>query len=193
MAAKSVLVPLALCALALPALAQDSSLPLLAQGPALQAQPNPWAGLEIGSEVFVLSGKGVRGGHVGGDGFFRYDHAFANNVVVSVQGSAGYAPSVFAGPANGFDFAVTNVKVGYDMGNIRPYVTAGAGLAKASGGFTGSVPNAADSVNNLFIDGNPKAIGTLGAGVDYAVTDRLTVSVSVSATQGRGFAGPLPP
>jgi hypothetical protein len=195
MAIRSVIVSLWLCALAPLAQAQEAALPFFAQGPAAPPEAaNPWAGLAVGSEVFALAGRGVRGGHVGGDGFVQYNHAFADNWFVSVQGSAGYSPSLWSrGPAGGFDFAMTNVKVGYDMGRLKTYMSAGVGLAKASDGFAGAVPNAADSFNNLFVGAGPKAITDIGAGFDYAVTDRLTVSVSVSATQGRGFVGPLAP
>jgi opacity protein-like surface antigen len=56
-----------------------------------------------------------------------------------------------------------------------PYVTAGVGLAKANSGPTGGLPNPGDSLNNLFTGSSgPKTLATVGAGVDYAVTDHLT-------------------
>ena len=144
--------------------------------------------------MFVLSQKGAKG-HVGGDGFVGYHHEFENNLVVGVQASAGYAPSLFAcGPVNGYDFAMTNVSIGYDMGRFLPYVTAGVGLAKANNGPRGGLPNASDSLNNLFTGSSgPKVLTTIGAGVDYAVTDQLTVGVAVSTVQSRGFWAPQLP
>ena len=198
MGAKSYLALITLCGLGLPALADDASIPALptfAQSPILNPETtNPWGGLVVGSEVFVLSQKGAKG-HVGGDGFVGYRHEFDNNLVVGVQASAGYAPSLFAcGPANGYDFAMTNVSIGYDMGRFLPYVTAGVGLAKANNGLRGGLPNGSDSLNDLFTGASgPKALTTIGAGVDYAVTDQLTVGVAVSTVQSRGFwAPPLP-
>jgi opacity protein-like surface antigen len=167
----------ALLGFGLSALADDVSVPALptfAQSPQSNPQsPNPWSGLVVGSEVFVLSQKGAKG-HVGGDGFIGYSHEFDDNLVIGVQAGAGYAPSLFAcGPRNGFDFAMTNVSIGYDMGRFLPYVTAGAGLAKANSG-PGGPPNAGDSFNDLFTGpSSPRALATVGAGADYAVTDHL--------------------
>src|SRR5450631_1647876 len=198
MLAKLVVALVALCGFGLPALADDASIPTLptfAQSPILNPETtNPWGGLVVGSEVFVLSQKGAKG-HVGGDGFVGYRHEFNNNLVVGVQASAGYVPSLFAcGPANGYDFAMTNVSIGYDMGRFLPYVTAGVGLAKANSGPRGGLPNAGDSLNDLFTgSSSPKALTTVGAGVDYAVTDRLTVGVAVSTVQSRGFWAPQLP
>lgn len=188
---------MALCGFGLPALADDAPLPALptfAQSPQLNPEnPSPWSGLVVGSEVFVLSQRGAKG-HVGGDGFVGYNHELDNNIVIGVQASVGYAPGLFpCGPANGFDFAMTSVKIGYDMGRFLPYVTAGVGLAKANGG-PGGAPNPGDSFNDLFNgSSSPRALATAGAGVDYAVTDKLTVGVAVSAIRSPGFWGPQLP
>src|SRR5208337_2614152 len=96
------------------------ALPTFARSPDPQTT-NSWSGLVVGSEMFALSQKGAKG-HVGGDGFVGYNHELDNNLVIGVQASAGYAPSLFArGPANGYDFAMTSVNVGYDMGRFMPY------------------------------------------------------------------------
>jgi opacity protein-like surface antigen len=198
MAAKPVLALVALCGVGLPARADDMSLPALptfARSPQLDPQTtNSWSGLVVGSEMFTLSQKGAKG-HVGGDGFVGYNHELDNNLVFGVQASAGYAPSLFArGLANGYDFAMTNVNVGYEMGRFMPYVTAGVGLAKANSGPSGGLPNAGDSLNNLLTGSSgPKTFATVGVGVDYAVTDHLTVGVAVFTVQSRGFAGPQLP
>ncbi|MGA8172730.1 MAG: hypothetical protein WB816_18115 [Methylocystis sp.] len=168
-----------------------SGLPLFAQNLQPKPQePSIWNGLYVGSEVFAVSGKGVKGGF-GGDGFIGYDHLFANDVVVGVRGTAGYSPSLAKwGGAKGFDFASTNVSVGFETGRFKPYVTAGVILAKPDvigRGYT----TTADSINGLFDStSSVKAYGTVGAGIDYAVTDKLTVGVSVSAGTGRGSFAP---
>jgi outer membrane immunogenic protein len=157
--------------------------------PAPPQEPSIWNGLYVGSEMFVVSGKGVKGG-AGGAGLIGYDHAFANNLVLGIQASAGYSPALFQqGVVRGFDYASANVKFGYDMGRIMPFVTAGVALARPDvigRGFT----TPTDSINGLFdASTNVRAIGTVGAGVDYAVTDKLTVGVSVSAGPGRALWG----
>ena len=168
-----------------------SNLPLFAQNLQPKPQePSIWSGLYVGSEVFAVSGKGVKGGF-GGSGFIGYDRAFANDVVVGVQANAGYSPSLARwGGARGFDFASANVKIGYDLGRFKPFVTGGVTLAKPDViGRCFTTPT--DSVNDLFDStSSVKAFGTVGAGVDYAVTDKLTVGVSVSARTGRGPLAP---
>ena len=138
MLARSVLAFAALGALAASAHADEvaaPTLPSLALDPQFNAQPSApdpslWSGLTVGSEIPVISGKGIRGG-VGGGGFADYSHEFANNVVVGIQASAGYSPNLFRySPVAGYDFASTNVEVGYDMGRLMPYLTAGVTLAK---------------------------------------------------------------
>lgn len=176
-----------LCALS--AHAEDlaaPALPMLALDP---PAPSPWSGLYVGSEMFAISQKGTKG-LVGGGAFVGYNHEFTNNWVVGIEGSTGFAPSCFqCSPFGGYNYAATNVKIGYDMGRWMPFVTAGVALAKPNIGFGAGFSNAANSVNNLLnTPSSLRAFGSVGAGVDYAVTDKLTVGVSVSATtKGPGF------
>jgi opacity protein-like surface antigen len=187
----------ALSALASPARAADGSLaplPTFAQNPPAERSAGPWSGLVVGSEIFGVSGKGVKGGF-GGDGFIGFDRALDNNLFVGLRASAGYSPAFTGfGPSTGFDFAMTGVKIGYDAGRWKPYVVGGLGLAKTNSVGLNGLPNAGDSINNLFTGGSRvKPVTAVGAGVDYAVTDRLTVGVSVSAVQNRGFLVAPPP
>ncbi|RFB79559.1 outer membrane protein [Methylovirgula sp. 4M-Z18] len=187
---------LALAMLASPTQAQTATpyepLPTFAQlqPPADSAKKSPWQGLYVGTEVFGFSGgKGVKGGF-GGGGYAGYDHEFANNIIVGVSASAGYSPSVFKnGPYRGFEYGTANVKVGYDLGRVQPYVTTGVVLAhpETRGGYL----NTTDSVNAL-INGKDVAVAqTVGAGVDFDVTDKLRMGVGVSV--GRSKFGFLPP
>jgi opacity protein-like surface antigen len=189
-----------LCSLGFSVRAEEavSSLPLFALAPPPPpTAPSPWSGLYVGSEVFGISGsgRGMKGG-VGGDTNFGYTHEFNNNIVVGVEGAIGYMPSIFRySPYRGFDVAATNVKVGYDMGQFLPYVTAGGIIAKPhttglGTGYTG----ASDAVNGLFSGSSDlKGAATVGAGFDYAVTNNLKVGFSASVIQGsRGFYGPGP-
>jgi outer membrane immunogenic protein len=193
-AERIVLAFVALGALFEPAAAEESaapSLPLFAQNLQTKPQePSIWSGLYVGSEVFAVSGKGVKGGF-GGGGFIGYDHVSANDVVVGIRADAGYSPSLARwGSAKGFDFASTNLSVGYEIGRFKPFLTAGVALAKPDvigRGFA----TTGDAVNDLF-DGTAsvKTRGVVGVGFDYAVTDKLTVGVAVSASAGRGPLAP---
>lgn len=193
---------------ATPALASD--LPYFAGGeqtaygatpdlPALKEaqrpKSDPWSGLVVGSEVFAVSGgHGTKGGF-GADGFVGYYKEFDNRVVVGFQGSAGYAPGVYAYGPRGYDFGLAQVKVGYDMGRVMPYVTFGGGLAKPTGLMNGP-GSGFDSVNDLFAAKGPtQTLTTVGAGVDYAVTDHLTVGVGVNMVRqtGNPYGPPLIP
>ncbi len=118
------------------ALAQASSgsgLPTFARAPQADADAaSPWKGLYAGAEISGGIGRG-HAGHIGGGGFMGYEKTFENNVMLAIQGNAGYAPATFPhGPFTGYDYASANVKVGYEMGRLTPYVTVGAGLAKAN-------------------------------------------------------------
>jgi len=159
---------------------------LMPPSPAQSADSSLWKGLYVGNEVFAVSGKGGKGGF-GGGGFLGYERALAPDVVLGVQGNVGYAPGWFRqGGVRGFDYAGGVAKLGYEMGRFTTYVTAGANFAKpdvVGRGFTTSN----DSVNDLVnARSSVKASGTVGVGVDYAITDRLKVGVSVEGRAGKG-------
>lgn len=153
--------------------------------------PSPWTGLSIGTEVFALSGgKGVRGG-VGGGGYVGYDREFPNNWVIGVQGSAGYAPSLFSSsPFRGYNYAEASTRIGYDMGRLMPFVTIGGGVARPNGRVSGYT-DPANSMSDLFnSDGDLRGYGTAGAGFAYKLTPNTTVELAVQAYRSNGFVAP---
>ncbi len=177
---------LAVCAclgLCASAQADGLALPILALDP--QPAPSIWSGFHVGTEVFAISGsRGVKGGF-GGAVEAGYDHEFANNIVLGVEGSTGFTPyHLLNSRVRGFDYAAVDAKLGYDMGRLMPFVTAGVVLAKPNTG-PGLGSFAADqSFNNLFNNSSGlKGAATVGAGVEYAVTNNLHVSVAVSVTK----------
>ncbi len=164
------------------------SLPSLALDP---EAPSPWAGFYVGSEITAAFAKGSKPGF-GGAAFAGYNRELPNNLVIGVQGSAGYEPFLFAsGPARGFNFAEASAKVGYDMGRFMPYVTAGVVFAKSSAFGMPAYTGAANSMNALFAPGGDlRAFGVVGAGFDYAITNNLSFGVEVRAGAGRGPLAP---
>jgi opacity protein-like surface antigen len=132
--------------------------------------------------------KGAKA-QAGGDVFGGYDHHFDNNVVVGVRFSTGYSPWAFpAGPYRGFSFGETDVKLGYAMGRLTPYVVAGAALARPS--YGADFGDLSQSINGLFAGpGGAQAFGTAGVGFDYAVTNNVTVGLEARMSNG----GPLAP
>ena len=129
----------------------------------------------------------------GGAAFAGYNREFDNNLVLGIEASTGYAPSLFRHARySGYEFAATNVKLGYDMGRLMPFVTAGFAFAKPdvrSGGYLG----ATETANDLFgSPSNVRVLGNVGAGFDYQVTNNLAVGVAVSAGTGHGPIAPAP-
>lgn len=182
------LLRLALCAsalLALPAAAPaadlPSSLPTLAVDPQLPP-PDPWKGFYVGAGVTAAFAKGSKGGW-GSEAYGGYDHVFANGILLGGRFSTGYNPFLTtSGRFQGYDFAESSVKLGYEMGRLTPFVTAGvAGLRAARAGDA----NPANALNGVL--GGPggfQAAGVLGAGFDYAVTDKLHVGIAAYVHNG---------
>ncbi len=147
--------------------------------------PSIWNGLYLGSGVTFAAAKGQKGAF-GGDVFAGYDKTFDNNLVLGVKLDTGFAPFLTGGGRfRGFDFALGAVKLGYDFGRVTPYVYAGGGLARATA-FPSELPDAGATVNGLFGQGPGFGVTTFGAGVDYHVTNNVTVGVSAGVVRGPG-------
>jgi opacity protein-like surface antigen len=159
----------------------QSPLPSLAADPATQA-PN-WSGFYVGAGVSAASFKGAKG-QFGGDVFAGYDHKFDNNVVLGVRFSTGYSPWAYsAGRYKGFDFGEADVKLGYAMGRLTPYVVLGAAVARPT--YGADFGDLSQSVNGLFSGpGAAQTLGTAGVGFDYAVTNNFSVGVEARVTNG---------
>ena len=84
---------------------------------------------------------------------------------------------------------MAEVKVGYDMGRLMPYVSLGAGLAKPTSALNGGADRFRGGQRHVCRVGAFTTMTTVGAGVDYAVTDHLTVGVQVNSVQQRGGWG----
>ena len=172
--------PVVLALLAGPAVA-DEALTI----PPVQVDPHPapsiWSGLYVGSGVTFAAFKGAKGA-AGGDVFAGYDKHFDNNFVLGAKFDTGFAPSPF-GRYRGFDYALGEVKLGYDFGRVTPYVYAGGGLARATA-FSSALPDAGATMNGAFGSGPGRGIGTFGAGVDYRVNNNITIGVAAGVVKG---------
>ena len=191
MASRWGLAAMAALAMAGAAQAQTRPAPFL---PALALDPAPppslWTGLYVGTEVTAVARRGSKG-VFGGGVYAGYDREFADGIVLGLRGSTGFAPGWSSrGSFKGVDYAATDVKVGYDMGRVLPFVTAGIALAKPhvgpGVGYLGS-----ESFNTLINGSNDlHALTRVGAGVDIAITDNLTLGVAVSMVNGGGLLVP---
>lgn len=148
-----------------------------------------WKGLSYGVEAFGVSGKGIKGGF-GGAANVAWRQPIDDRLSFQFKTSAGYMPGVWkASPwaksgVTGSNFVFSEASLAYEAGRLRPWASVGAGYAKATryGGFSGGL----NSVNDMFGEpGKGAGFVAVGAGVDYAVTDKLTVGVSVHAVQAK--------
>jgi len=172
-----------LAGLASAAIADDSlTIPPVTIDP--HPAPSIWSGLYVGTGVTFAAAKGQKG-QFGGDVFAGYDKTFENNLVLGVKFDTGYEPFLTSsGRFRGFDYAMTNVKLGYDFGRVVPYVYAGGGLAHATA-FNSGLPDANATINGLLYGpGGARAVSTFGAGVDYHVTNNVTIGVSAGVVNG---------
>jgi opacity protein-like surface antigen len=181
------------CALAPPALAADfaAPLPTFARAPkaATRDAASVWKGFSAGVEAFAVSGKGIKGG-LGGAANVAWRTALDERTTFQLKASAGYMPGVWKASAwgragfTGSNFVFTEASLAHEIGRVRPWASVGVGYAKATryGGFSGGL----NSINDMFGEpGKGAGFVAVGAGVDYAVTDRLTIGVAVRGVQAR--------
>ena len=161
------------------------------------AEPDYWSGLSVGAGISVWGGKGVKGG-VGGETDLNYEHVFDNGIMLGVQGSTGYMPFLQASPGfaqfTGSAFAGGSAIVGYNFGQVTPYVITGVDLIRptrfASGAFS-----AGDAVNTVFSGpGAVQAVGTFGVGVNYRINSNFSMGLEaiVHTYPGSGPFAPWP-
>ena len=186
---------------AAPAAAADlptapSSYPALGPG-AADAAPDYWSGLSVSAGVSVWGGKGVKGG-VGGETDLNYERVFDNGIMLGVQASTGYMPYLQTGPGysqfTGGAFAGGSAIVGYNFGQVTPYVITGVDFVRSTRFNTGAF-NASDSINTVFSGpGAVQAIGTFGVGVNYRITSNFSMGLEaiVHTNPSNGAFTPWP-
>ena len=154
--------------------------------------PDYWSGLSIGAGISAWGGKGVKGG-VGGETDLNYEHAFDNGVMLGVQASTGYAPYLWSAPSGftqftGTAFAGGAAIVGYNLGQVTPYVITGVDFVRPTR-FGGGALNAGDAVNSVFSGpGAVQAVGTFGVGVNYRITPNFSFGVEAIVHNNPGSA-----
>jgi opacity protein-like surface antigen len=167
-----------------------AALPLFARAPdAVSRSPQDvWKGFSYGVEAIAVGGKGIKGGF-GGAANVAWTRPLDNGVSVGLKAGAGYRPGIWrASPwaamgATGANFAFAEANVAYEFGRVRPWASVGAGVLKPTrhGGFSGGL----NALNGLFEPGHRSGYVEVGAGVDYAVTNNLTIGVAVRGFQAQ--------
>ena len=171
-----------------------SSYPALGPG-AAGAAPDYWSGLSVSAGVSVWGGKGVRGG-VGGETDLNYEHVFDNGIMLGVQASTGYMPYLQSGPGysqfTGGAFAGGSAIVGYNFGQVTPYVITGVDFVRSTR-FSNGAFNASDSINSVFAGpGAVQAVGTFGVGVNYRITSNFSMGLE-AIVHTNPSSGPFAP
>ena len=149
-------------------------------GVAADAAPNYWSGLSVGAGISVWGGKGVKGG-VGGETDLNYEHVFDNGIMLGVQASTGYMPYLQTSPGfsqfTGGAFAGGSAIVGYNFGQVTPYVITGVDFVRSTR-FSSGAFNPSDSINTVFSGpGAVQAVGTFGVGVNYRITSNFSMGL----------------
>jgi hypothetical protein len=188
----------ALCLQAAPAAAADlptapSTYPALGSG---GVEPDYWAGLSVSAGVSVWGGKGIKGG-VGGETDLNYEHVFDNGIMLGVQASTGYMPYLQSSPGysqfTGGAFAGGSAIVGYNFGQVTPYVITGVDFVRSTR-FSGGAFNASDSINTVFSGpGAVQAVGTFGVGVNYRITSNFSMGLEAIVHTNPSSSGPFAP
>ena len=112
-----------------------------------------------------------------------YDFRIGQKFLVGVDSRTGFAATDgLFGFAPGFDASRTSMKFGYDMGRFKPFVMSSfAEFRPTIGAASFAGAGAPPGVATPFA---PSAkLSTVGAGFDYAITDKLSFGMSVSASQ----------
>lgn len=112
-----------------------------------------------------------------------YDFRIGQKYLLGVETKTGIeATGGLLGFASGFDASRTTMKFGYDMGSFKPFVMSSFTEVRPAFGM-----NAFSTTAAVPSGGSPFApstrTSTVGAGFDYAVTDKLSFGVTVSASQ----------
>jgi len=157
------------------------------------AAPDYWSGLSVGAGISAWGGKGIKGG-VGGETDLNYEHVFDNGIMLGVQASTGYMPYLQTSPGfsqfTGGAFAGGSAIVGYNFGQVTPYVITGVDFVRPTRFGVGAF-NPSDAVNTVFSGpGAVQAVGTFGVGVNYRITSNFSMGVEaiVHTTNGGAFA-----
>ena len=147
----------------------SNSLPTFAAAESFK--PGSGGGIEISSPLKFESATGWNPG---------YDVRMGKYLFGMEQKTGFAAGGDMLGLASGFSFSRTNMKFGYDMGAFKPYVSASFAETKGPA-FGANVFVAPPDAATPFAF--TSSATTVGAGFDYAITDKLSFGMSLSATQ----------
>lgn len=187
-------------ALAAPGLAQawqETPLPLMAQdSQAFTSAQSPWKNDVFSRSAFspLPFALGIAPANTT---FTSFTKKLDDKTFVGVRSMSGFASTMTApGFTNGFGFSATEVKLGYTLGSVRPWMSASFGSLTPNrfGGPTGLI---GDPANPMFTGAPTPSFARVSAGFDVPVGANGTLSFGVSVgavngfnTRNNGFAYP---
>ena len=118
--------------------------------------------------------------------------------MLGVQASTGYMPYLQTSAGftkfTGGAFAGGSAIVGYNFGQVTPYVITGVDFVRSTR-FNGGAFNASDAVNSVFSGpGAVQAVGTFGVGVNYRINSNFSMGLEaiVHTNPSNGAFAPWP-
>ncbi len=163
----------------------------------LFAPAGAWEVINNGLPTFAAAESfrpGVGGGQIGQPSSLKFEPVNGWNpgydirlgkYLFGMEQKTGFAAGgdVF-GLASGFGFSRTSMKFGYDMGALKPYVSASFSETKAPAFGANVFAAPPDAATPYAFSSTATSVG---AGFDYAITDKLSFGMSVNATQATGW------
>ena len=112
------------------------------------------------------------------------DSRIGGNMMLGVSATSGTGDLTLGGLSRGIDFSTTSVKLGYQLGNLTPFVATSITSLKAS-----AIPGLSSGFNTTgdLIAGqsDPKNKASIAAGFNFALSDSFHVGVAASFSNTR--------
>ena len=112
------------------------------------------------------------------------DTRLGPGLMLGVSSQSATSDFTLGGLSRGVDFSTTSVKLGYQLGNLTPFVSTSVTTLKPS-----AIPGLSSGFNTtgdlLAGQSDPKSKASVGAGFNYALTDNFHVGVGASFSNAR--------
>lgn len=111
-----------------------------------------------------------------------FEYRLGGGWKLGVSSLSAAAPPLFAGGLAGIGFNRSDIRLGYDLGRLTPFVTAGQGSLGFGGASAGIFTSASDPLGlNAF--SSPTKFTSVGAGFTYSLSDNVSFTAGVSAAR----------
>lgn len=159
---------------------ETTPLPIMAQDTqAFATVDSPWKGDVFARSPFGFSPFGLSLAPAN-TSFTSFSTKLDEKTTFGMRSMSGFV-STMSGPglSRGFGFSATEMKFGYAAGNVRPWMSASFG-AMTPNRFGGPLGLVGDPANPMFTGTQGPSFARVGAGVDFAISDKVTLGFGVS-------------